>query len=86
MPVLNLDEELIFEAATDYKNWTFGDVTLKDLPAFDHSASFGITVDDENNNIREEIKKIVHFLNSNELLSSTAMEPLGLPTQLAFKI
>jgi hypothetical protein len=66
MPILNLDEDRIFEAATDYQNWTFRDVTLKDLPAFDHSTSFGITMDDENSNIREEIRKIVHFVNSNE--------------------
>ena len=66
MPILNLDEARIFEAATDYQNWSFGDITLKDLPAFDHSTSFGITTEDENNNIREEIRKIVHFVNSNE--------------------
>lgn len=66
LPNLNLDEDEIFEAATDYLKWTYKDITLKNLPAFDHSISFGITVDDENSNIREEIKKIFHFVNSNE--------------------
>lgn len=43
MPFLNLDEERIFEAATDYQNWIYKDVTLKNLPAFDDSTSFGIS-------------------------------------------
>jgi len=65
-PIPNLKEEQIFEAATDYQNWTYKDVTLKNLGAFDHSTSFGITMDDENSNIREEIKKIVRFMNFSE--------------------
>jgi hypothetical protein len=62
-PVI-LDEEKIFKAANDYQNWVHERYTIKDLPAFDSSTSFGITVDEENSNIREEIKKLVQFINS----------------------
>jgi hypothetical protein len=61
---LDLEEDQIFETATNYRNWTCDGFTLKDLPAFDNSATLGITLDDENNNIREEIKKILEFVNS----------------------
>ncbi len=63
-PTLSLDEDRIFEAATDYKSWNFNIYTLTSLPAFDDSTSFGITVDDENSNIREEIRKLVQFVGS----------------------
>ena len=61
---LNLDEDQLFKAATDYHSWSFSSYTLKDLPAFDSSLSFGITVEDENDNIKEEIKKLVQFMSS----------------------
>lgn len=61
---LNLDEDELFKAATDYRSWTFKSFTLKDLPAFDSSVAFGITVEDEDDNIKEEIKKLVHFMSS----------------------
>ena len=61
---LHLDEDRLFEAATDYRSWTFGRYTLKNLPAFDSSASFGITAEDENDSIKHEIKKLVQFISS----------------------
>ncbi len=65
-PISNLDEDEIFKAATDYKHWNYTRYTLKDLPAFDSSTSFGITLEDENRNVREEIKKLIQFVTSSK--------------------
>ena len=65
-PISNLDQDEIFKAATDYQLWSYKRYTLKDLPPFDSSTSFGITAEDENRNIREEIRKLVQFVTSNK--------------------
>ena len=61
---LKLDEDQLFKAATDYHSWAFGRFTLENLPAFDSSVPFGITVEEENDHIKEEIKKLVQFVGS----------------------
>ncbi|KXJ92545.1 hypothetical protein Micbo1qcDRAFT_160285, partial [Microdochium bolleyi] len=56
-----LDEEQIFMRATDHRHYARGRIILRNLPAFDDTALFGITVEDEDTNLREEIRKLVCF-------------------------
>ncbi|KAL9042369.1 MAG: hypothetical protein Q9214_003800 [Letrouitia sp. 1 TL-2023] len=82
---LNLDEDQLFRAATDYHSWAIGSYTLEDLPAFDSSVAFGITVEDEDHNIKEEIKKFVHFMSSKKKPLFDSFGALGEMNATGFK-
>lgn len=74
---LNIDEDELFKAATDYRSWTFKSFTLKDLPAFDDSEAYGITVEDQNDNIKQEIKKLAQFMSSKKMPLFNSCGALG---------
>ncbi|KAH8681801.1 hypothetical protein BX600DRAFT_491959 [Xylariales sp. PMI_506] len=61
---LNLDQDRAYNAAIDYESWRYSRYTIKDLPPFDNAASFGLTMDDVNANIREEIRKLAQYIDS----------------------
>lgn len=58
-----LDEDAIYARATDYLHFDHPrkGIILRDLPRFDDSVRFGITLEDENANLREEIRRLVSF-------------------------
>lgn len=82
---LNLDQDHIFAAATDYENWTYSRYTLKDLPPFDNSALFGITVADENDNIREEIGRLARFVDTKKAVPFNSYGALGETNDAGFE-
>jgi hypothetical protein len=61
---VQLNEDQIFQAATDYQSWTNGHYVYENLPRFDDSTLSGLTLEDENSMIKKEIAKYAKFASS----------------------
>jgi hypothetical protein len=64
--LVELDEDRIFQAATDYQSWTNGDYIFENLPRFDNATLSGLTLEDENAMIKKEIAKYAEFATSDK--------------------
>jgi len=81
---VQLDEDQIFQAATDYQSWTNGTYVFENLPRFDNATISDLTLEDENTMIKKEIAKFAEFASSdkpslfksNGILSTTNPEGL----------
>jgi hypothetical protein len=63
---VQLDEDRIFQAATDYQSWTSGAYIFENLPRFDNATISGLTLEDENAMIKKEIAKYAEFASSDK--------------------
>lgn len=63
---VQLDEDRIFQAATDYQSWTNGVYVFENLPRFDNATMSGLTLEDENAMIKKEIAKYAEFASSDK--------------------
>ncbi|KAF1807838.1 hypothetical protein P152DRAFT_305397 [Eremomyces bilateralis CBS 781.70] len=64
--LVQLDEDRIFQAATDYQRWTNGTYVFENLPRFENAIISGLTLEDENAMIKKEIAKYAEFARSDK--------------------